>query len=99
MIPTLDHRFDLHFTNPFKNTPSLIFNTLFYSILALIFKTTKKPSQVTTLEPEFFFAEPVEMTYSAANRLATYDGQAVSFDAENQRIGVDFVVNSQPVLS
>jgi len=27
--------------------------------------------EMTTPEPEYFFVEPVEMTYSAANRLAT----------------------------
>jgi len=38
--------------------------------------------KVVAHESELLFGEPVNLTYSAANRLATYNGEAVSFDAD-----------------
>jgi hypothetical protein len=41
-------------------------------------QTVPKPESVSWL--------PVTMTYSAANRLATYNGQAVQFDADGNMV-------------
>ncbi len=53
-------------------------------------------------EPDPFFLQPINMTYTAANRLATFNGEPVSFDADgNMTQGplngekVDFVFDSR----
>ena len=41
---------------------------------------------MVTPEPEFFVVDSVEMSYSAGNRLATYNGEAVNFDADGNMV-------------